>query len=443
MKYQVAILITLLCLVCSTNIQGQRHRVYLHTDRHSYYSGDTIFFRTYELNDNTDSFISSNDTLYLRIIDQYGVEISSHSYSPGYNIKAGQINLPDNLSEGNYILIAYTGKMKKGPPDEMFSRIIEIRKATDNYLSTELFLTDTIFQPGSTLKAQVKFTAKDNVPVPASFSYQLNGKNEEILSGNGKANSDGLATVKIQLPKFDGKEILELTVDPSYKGTKHSTGIIIPTKYNTGNKTDRVNFDYSPETKHLNIQINPENLQPGKNGNGYFEVVVVDENGDPVTAEISVSVACIAPHQRNSENDNLFGFIHQEPGNQPVMSNNDIRIYYAQYLNQVTQRPGLTYIVQEKNNPKKLYKKVNTTGHKGENDNTAGIGTKEKFAEQNELSVRHKNTLFWAPAIMTDNTGKATVKFSSSGQAAEVLITVDGMSPKGMAGSASYRFIVK
>jgi len=421
MKTIARIIIAGLCLILSVNLSGQGFSVYLHTDRHSYFEGDTILFRTYIINDNNSNSVSAQDTLFTVILDQFGLEVADRSFSPD-NLASGKLNLPDNLSEGNYILVAYTSQMKYGAPEQMFSRILEIRKASGNYLSTELSLSDSIYTPGGTLKAQVRFSGKDNIPVPASFSYQLNGKEEEILSGNGKANSDGIATLKMRLPKFDGKEILELAVDPSYKGTKHSTGVIIPTKFNlAGNIPDRINYNYSPETKHLNIQINPGNLQPGTNEKGFFEISVADENGDPVTASLSVSVAGIAPHQQNSESDNLFGFIHQEPNHQQETAGTDLKTYFARYLNQKIQRPGSTYIIQEKNNLKKLHKKVSAAGQ----------------------SIQGSNTLFWSPAILTGKDGKATVSFSNSVKASEVLISIDGIAANGMAGSASYRFVAK
>jgi hypothetical protein len=421
MKSIARILIAGLILTCSVNLSGQGFSVYLHTDRHSYFAGDTVCFRTYVLKDTNSSSTDANDTLYLKILDQFGLEVASKSYVHE-NIISGKLILPDNLSEGNYMLVAYMRQMKNEAPDRIFSRILEIRKVSDNYLSTELSLSDTIYQPGATLKAQVRFSGKDNIPVPASFSYQLGGRNEEILSGNGKANSDGIATLKIQLPKFDAKETLELAVDPTYKGTKHSTGVIIPTRFNISDfNTDRINYDYSPETKHLNIQINPGNLQPGRNEKGSFEISVMDENGNPITASLSVSVAGIEPHQLNSESDNLFGFIHKEPNLQQPGAVTDLKIYFAQYLNQKTQKPGSIYIIQEKNNPKKIHKKVPVA-----NRNNPG-----------------SNTLFWSPEIITDNEGKATISFSNSVKASEVLISVDGIAANGMAGSASYRFIVK
>lgn len=444
MKSLGRILIAGLFLILSINVHGQGFRVYLQADRHSYFAGDTVFFRTYVLPDDDKGSVPANDTLFIDIIDQFGINVASQIYPLNNNKLSGNINLPDNLSEGNYIMVAYTPQMKNGPPDRMFSRVIEIRKASENYLTTELSLSDTIYQPGSTLRAQVRFSEKDNIPVPAIYSYQLNGKNEEILSGNGKANSEGIATLKIQLPKFDGKEILELAVDPTYKGTKHSTGVIIPTKFNiTDNNPDRINYDYSPETKHLNIQINPGNLQPVKNEKGSFDISVLDENGNPMAASLSVSVAAIATHQWNSESDNLFSFIHEEPNNQSVVAKTDIRIYFAQFLNLKTMKPGSPYIIQEKNNPKKLHRKTSVS-----NQNTKKVssdsGSEKEFSGKYEYEGKTvSNTLFWAPEILTGKNGIATIRFSNSVQATEVLISVDGMAPNGMVGSASYRFILK
>jgi hypothetical protein len=52
----------------------------------------------------------------------------------------GDVNLPDILTEGNYIVVGYTNSMKNLTPDKMFSRIIEVRKSVDSYLNTKLSL---------------------------------------------------------------------------------------------------------------------------------------------------------------------------------------------------------------------------------------------------------------------------------------------------------------
>ena len=168
----------------------------------------------------------------LFLLDQFGVEVASGLFPVNNSMISGNVDLPDFLTEGNYILIAYTNAVKNLSPDKIFSRIFEIRKSVDDYLTANLSLSDAVYEPAGEFSAQIRFSGKDNMPVPASYSYQLTGNKEEILNGNNKANSDGIANIKFRLPKFDNKETLKLIVVASSRGTKNITGVIIPTPFN-------------------------------------------------------------------------------------------------------------------------------------------------------------------------------------------------------------------
>ena len=221
----------------------------------------------------------------------------------------GSIDLPDFLTEGNYIVVGYTNSMKNLSPDKMFSRIIEIRKSVENYLITKLSLTESSYEPGSMLTAQLRFSGNGNKPVPASFAYQLNGDKEEILNGNNKANNEGISSLKLQLPKFDSKETLKLIVIPSYKGTKNITGVIIPTQFNTvNNKTDQNRIQPSGESKHLNIQLKPANLSSGKNDTVVLEITVTDDNGTPVVTNLAISASDNIPTLLPPQYDNIVSY---------------------------------------------------------------------------------------------------------------------------------------
>jgi len=48
-----------------------------------------------------------------------------------------------------------------------------------------------------------------------------------------------------------------------------------------------------------------------------------------------------------------------------------------------------------------------------------------------------RNTLYWNPDMHTDKTGKASVEFYTSDEAAEYLITIEGTTTDGRTGFAS------
>lgn len=351
----------------STDSKNSVNYVYLQTDRSYYLPGESIFFTAYFLDELSNRTFPGNDTLNITIIDQDGLAIASGKYPVTNNIITGEVFLPDALAEGNYLMFASTRSMRKLSPDRIFSKIIDIRKSLDNYLVTDLSLGASVYGPGEMLTAQLRFTGKDNKPAPASFSYQLLGKDEEIVSGNNKANSDGFASLKLQLPKFDSKEVLKLIVVPSYKGAKNITGVFIPTQFNTAAHTDQGSIQASAESKHLNIQLKTTNLSNGKNDKVQLEISVTDETGKPMMVNMSVSASNIMPHQLPFENDNILNYSDRKQLQTAIASTPDLKDYFTNYLIQKIQAPGHPYIIQDKNNAKKLHRKEQSSNPKNLN----------------------------------------------------------------------------
>jgi hypothetical protein len=409
-------------LLSFTCVSGQESSVYIHTDRSYYIPGELILFRAYISDGQNNRKISVSDTLHLDLLDQFGVEAASGLFPVTNSMISGNVALPDFLTEGNYILVAYTTSMKNLSPYKMFSRIIEIRKSADDYLVANLSLSDAVYEPAGDFSAQVRFSGKDNISVPAIFSYQVLGNKEEILNGNNKANSDGIANIKFKLPKFDSKESLKLIIAASSRGIKNNTGVIIPTHFNLdGFKAKPYGHPSSDQLKHLSVQVKAINPTADKNDKVQMEIFVTDDKGIPVMVNLSVSVSNLIQHQLASENDIILSAGKNKDMPDPGTIT-DIKEYFTQYLLQITQYPGTPFIVQEKNNSKKLH----------------------KYLKNLENSAKSKNnTLFWGPDLMTDSSGKATFSFINNGKTQEVLISVDGLAADGSCGSSTIQFSVK
>jgi hypothetical protein len=389
------------------------------TDRSWYLPGESVLFKAFILDGLNNRTFQKDDTLHLKMLDQFGLDIVSASLTVSNNLISGNIDLPDFLTEGNYILIAWLSSMNKLSPERFFSKILEIRKSLSYLLLTSLSLDDTLYESGSQMKVQLRFTDSESNPVPAGFSYQLIGQDEEIISGNNKASSEGNALLKLQLPKFDSKETLELIVNPSYKGLKNLIGVVVPTNFNRNIKlSEKAKDNSSSELKHLNIQLRSGSLIFGKTDKVQLEINVSDEKGAPVMANLSVSASNIVPVRYNMENEDFQSFISLQ-SYQPVSGSNlNINEYFTQYLIEKTQTPGRPFIIQEKNKSKKLRKKEVPNNQK-------------------------RNTLFWGPEVLTDKNGKASVSFTNNGNSREVLVTVEGISADGTYGSSSLRYSVK
>jgi hypothetical protein len=300
----------------------------------------------------------------VTLIDQEGIEVTSGNFPVNNNLIDGNVELPDFLTDGNYILYANTNSMKNGSPEKMFSKVIEVRKSLESYLNTEISLNDTVYESGNLLTAQIRFSGKDNKPVPAGFAYQLTGTAGEIVSGNNKASDEGIASIKFDLPKFKNEETLKLLVSPSYKGTKTITGIVIPTRYNRATLKSQTGKLTINDFRHLNILVKTVNLTSEKNDKVQLEISVTDEKGAPIMANLSVSASNLVPHQLPYASDNIVSYINLKSNTPDTITNTDMTKYFTQSLLKTTQSPGNQFIVQDKNNSKKLHKKAEAANQK-------------------------------------------------------------------------------
>lgn len=319
--------------------------IYLHTDRSYYQPGDSISFKAYLL-DRTISY-QVKDTLVITLIDQEGLNVSTGRFPLNNSQIAGNIDLPDYLTDGNYLLIAYSRPMTGLSSGNLFSKVIEIRNSLDYYLISSVQLIDTLYEPGSHLKARISFTSKSDKPVPADYNYQLTSSTEELLKGKGKAGEDGLAILDLNPVKFDKNATVQLLISSVYKGIRNVSGIIIPTTPQYTGVDIQPAAELSINTnKQLNIRLEPKSNEDNK---VRLNIYVTDNNGNPVMVNLSVSASNVMPGQPSFE-------MNRDLKNIPLNTEPEIIKYSVQKLLEVTHSPGKCFIVQEKNNLKKLKK---------------------------------------------------------------------------------------
>jgi hypothetical protein len=354
--------------------------VCLHTDRSVYAPGESVLFKAYvTARDNKLPSVPVNN-LYLAVMDQEGLEVAKGIFPVKNGQTAGIIGLSELLAEGNYVILASTRQMNNAIPADICSEIIEIKNSEKPDFSAVIILTDTLYNPGSQLTAKISFSGKGGSQVPVSYSYQLTASSGEILAGKSKSGKEGYDIISFQLPEFKKDENLTLFVTASEKGRKKNTGIVIPTIFNKApqKKEDRpVTHLYKEQ---LNIMIVPTKQQFREGERIMAEIKVTDLNGTPVSANLSVSASNSIAGLKLFQEDDLTAttFMDYDPGwRQTVIASRDtitqvlntagissspdqsiftvtLRNLFAGYLSAMMQSPGSQFIVQERNNIKKI-----------------------------------------------------------------------------------------
>lgn len=114
-------------------------KIYLHQDRETYASGETIWFKAYLTQGPFHLPSTLSSTVYIELINSENQLIQEEIiYSPN-GFGSGQVQLPDSLPSGTYLLRAYTQWMKNVGEKYFYQRHIKVLSE---------------FSPPSTLPAQ-------------------------------------------------------------------------------------------------------------------------------------------------------------------------------------------------------------------------------------------------------------------------------------------------
>lgn len=101
-------------------------KIFLHTDRSSYFTGETVWFNMYHVDASFHKPISWSKVLYAELIDSNGKSVLQGKFSLCDTATTGSLFLPASLNSGNYQLIAYTRWMKNFAPEYFFKQTIRI-----------------------------------------------------------------------------------------------------------------------------------------------------------------------------------------------------------------------------------------------------------------------------------------------------------------------------
>ncbi len=414
--------------------------VYVQTDRSIYFADEPILFNAFILNDLSSHYKTMSDTLLIAVIDQDGLEVASGEFPVSNYATTGDIMLSKYLTDGNYVLIAGTKRMKDLTPDKIFSKIVEIRVPRKQDEIFLVKLNNDKYIAGEELTANIFIKDKMNKPVSTSFSWVLTGPKGEITDGKGKTDEDGKTILQTKLPDLQNNESYKLIFTSSGKGDKIRFGVVIPTGDHTGmrNQADKTKIN-----NPLNITLSTDQEQYTKNEETTCYIAVTDEQGKPLYADLSVSASDFFPLYFPLNRDNIITCsnlktsesglssewasvldnINRNPIHEIInykvsdgnLFNSDLASSFGLALSQFVQTPGQTYFVQEKNDLKKIRKKQASQ----EKEKTVGYS-----ADRNIYDIirRIKPYQIVDGKIMFSNAGNFSVNFQNG-----ALIVVDGV----------------
>ena len=103
-------------------------KLYLQTDREYYFQSDSIWFKGYYLDGQTQQFIPGIYSMYVDLINQNGQSIQEMVLQITDGVAAGNIQIPDSIEQGKFILRAFTDYQKSLGENTFFYKTLKISK---------------------------------------------------------------------------------------------------------------------------------------------------------------------------------------------------------------------------------------------------------------------------------------------------------------------------
>ncbi|HOW08520.1 MAG TPA: hypothetical protein PLX08_01840 [Bacteroidales bacterium] len=193
MKTPVKIFSFLTILTLTTALKGQTNELMVvHTDRNKYVAGEDIWFSIYNTDESTGRLTPGSLVAYVELTGPWNTPVVQIRIRLNEGKGDGTFHLPDTISSGDYIIRAYTNRMKDNLPEGCTTKIIGIynpfrassyyrdtvtsdslgvfsqKNAGMNY-ETVSILADSVF--GYREKVAVKILATNTCPATSRFAF--------------------------------------------------------------------------------------------------------------------------------------------------------------------------------------------------------------------------------------------------------------------------------
>ena len=129
MKKYIILLTLTLGWLSNSFAQGntfESEAIFLHTNETTFVTGETLLYKIYCLNANTNELSKISKIAYVEIIDNYGTSISRNKITLNNSTGTNEIFINTSFNTGNYKLIAYTNWMLNNSKSKYFETTISI-----------------------------------------------------------------------------------------------------------------------------------------------------------------------------------------------------------------------------------------------------------------------------------------------------------------------------
>ena len=264
-------------------------KVYVHTDRTLYKSGEAVWFAVYVRDGLTLEPSPKSDIVYVEWLSPKGTIEKKLTLLVENGVAQGDIQLSPEAKGGMYKIKAYTNwqrnflpsNSQKGEHLPLFEKDITIQKTVLPNLRMKLDFERKAYGSGDKVVADIELKNLENQALAVhTFTYRVKLQGSNILEKTAKTNTKGKASIEFQLPEklvsTDG--LLNVLVE--YNGQTESISRSIPIVLN------KINLQFMAEGGTL--LENTENTVAFKAINEFGKAadvsgVIYDNQGNRVT----------------------------------------------------------------------------------------------------------------------------------------------------------------
>lgn len=194
--------------------QNAIQTVEVQTDKTLYRPGENIWFKCYVINQLTKHLSLNSLSINLLLADEGGNTVTERAFPLENGRASGYLQLPQDLANGHYRLLAYTPEMASEPPANIFCGNIVVCRPENINLIGNISFTKEVLPAASREIALLKLTDLSGKPASGKkFEYSLTAGSKELVSGKGKTDQNGRGEITLITPSPDTDEPAILTVD--------------------------------------------------------------------------------------------------------------------------------------------------------------------------------------------------------------------------------------
>jgi len=216
------------------NQEHPEDRLYVHTDKPMYKSGETVWFSTYVREGAKLLPSEVSGIVHAELLNPKGSIDQQIKLIADNGVAKGDFMIDEAAVGGMYKLKCYTNWQKNDPNPAFFIKEIQIQKVVLPRLKMKLDFERKAYGSGDAVAADLSLNSNDNQPLANyNFNYtvQLNGR--QILQEKGSTNVDGEAKVEFNLPDNLTSNDGLLNVLINYQGMTESISRSVPIVLNT------------------------------------------------------------------------------------------------------------------------------------------------------------------------------------------------------------------